>query len=528
METYARTVDIRNQVDPNAKSYLIPEEWKADIDQRMVVDYMAANRYFAENNPDLQQEIERILEQSPSDYYESLVQTWRSHHEFFETYLEPIVVSLRDYEADELSPSIIDLITEAYCTSVEVDNVTLAHSAAIKKFVEKHGRALAEKYGEDFDDFVAQYLSTSTYFSYYTAKNLVVSLDDNASAEDMRMLAQEFHGNDPVIMGHRLNDLQKRYRHTIPARIRSAYQQEDHEPTKPGHISDEDWIQIIALRNCVRFDNIEEYMIATNLEGASGYVLRKLIAAYLVGTGIIDSRDGIYDYDDSEIIKGLDTLKKRNESFSFRIKPKVQYGITCSAACATMVEARLREATPNDTVERVYASASNSAFIPGQHYSHLAAEMISRGIDVTLVHSLQDKFKVGSLGQELFKQLRAEYDTGLERFAELGGEEESGVDMSASLLRSILMEGKPIILAGQSIAGDYYHSVLLMGLSDDGYQVVDPLIGRPAIWTEQQVMQFSDTDIGRWMIIVNGGLGRKSITRFFTNQLRLRESEGTM
>ncbi len=529
MENYERVINVRNQIDPTAKVSLIPDEWKPDIDQRMVVDYMAANRYVAENNPDLQTEIETILGQSPVEYYGNLVQTWHRHHEFFECHLEPLVTRIKDYDANELTPKIIDLLIDAYKTSVTIDNATLAYSSAIKRFVEKHSIELADKYSEDFDDFMAQYLNTATYFSYYTAKNLIISLDKDSSKDDLISLAQEFHGGDSLVMQYRLANLQAKYGYTIPARMESVYRKEGQEPSKPAHISNEDWVQIVALRKCVSFDNIEEYMIATNLEGASGYVLRKILAQHLVDASLIDHRDGIYDYNDDEIIDGLQQLRKRNERlFSWNIQPKVQHAITCSAACATMIESYLQHGQPTNEVERTYAVASDSSYIPGQHYSHLAAEMTARGIDVTLTHSLADRFQKGLLEQHLFERLKSEYDAGLDRLSNLGAEEQSGVPISAASLKSLLQEGKSIILAGQSKEGDYYHSVLLCGLSSEGFVVIDPLVGKPAVWTDRQVIRFADTDIGKWMIVVNGKLDQKAVSRFLADQLRTGESGAIM
>lgn len=521
MNEYKRVIDIRNEVNPYAKSMIIPEEWKPNIDQLMVVDYMNANRYYAEHSPTLQEDIEQTMHQEPEVFYQNIVNAWQAHHEFFERHLEVLMVKQKDYTYSELSPTMIDLLIDQYKKATIIDEETMVYSASIKKYVSHHSEILAHNLGMTIEDFTSQFLRTSTYFGYYTAKNLIYVLEQTEDNAEKDSLAMEFHGGDPDIMKHRHQLLAQKYKNRIPNRILQTYEQDEIELIKPNEVSDTDWREIVALRKCVEFDNIEEYMIAINLEGASGYILRKMIAKHLVDAGIIDERSGIYDYSDEETILGLQELKNQNSnSYTRQVEAKVQHGITCSAACATMAESVVFGRKPTNQVESMYASASGSKYIPGQHYSYMAAEMLGRGLDVTIVHELETHFKRGFMSGDLFSKLNDEYNAGLALYhRDSAAEELNGQTINSIYVTKLLERGDTIILAGQNRVNEYYHSVFIVGKNGDKFVVIDPFYGNFNEWSQSELESFSETDIGKWLIAVSGKLSDRESRRYYHTEL---------
>lgn len=505
MENYKRIISAECG-DSTLKSRLIPPEWKPDIDQRLVVDYMAANRYYAENNPQLSKEITVLSETNPTDFYTGLVDAWLAHHAFFESELEPLVEHYKDLDEHELTPQDVSVLAILFNKTIEVDSRTLAYSAAIKSNVAFNASRLASKYGITKEAFISEYLRTETFFSYYTKKNLRYIVDiDEGLIPNSEILAKEFHAGDVTIMESRLQQLRVKYEKVPKDKLLQRLTSVVPEPVRAEGVSENDWDEIMAIRRALLFDNLEEYMIANNLEGVSGYILRKIVSTILSDAKLIDTRPLIYDYDNSEILKGLEELmQNRSESFEKKIKPKQQAGLTCSAACATMIENYVLKSPLDDSIEHLYANKSNSKYMEGQHYSLLAAEMNRRGINVSLVHENSELFKQNGLSKGLFDNLMAEYSEGLSQCRSLGVSEKRDLQINPAYMFERLQEGKIIMLAGQIWNSSILHSVLVTGIKNSrDFVIIDPIQGKKEIWTAVELDRFSNTSIGKWLMVID-------------------------
>jgi hypothetical protein len=490
MEKYNRII-----TPSSSKAEFIPAEYKVDIDKNLVDDYMQANRYYAENNPELSSRIESIAQLSPEFFYSGLVDAWKNHHNFFEATLQPEM----ELMGQPTNPSEDELVAlaEAYKKTIKVDADTLVFSAAIKSHINMHANNIASKYGIDSNKFIMDYLQVESFFVYFDRRSLSHLVDaENSTTAEFEEYVNEFHGQDLEIALGRLALVREKYSFLELSEALSMLDREIQTPTKPEWISEEDWGHVMFLRQTLAFDNMEEYMISYNLEGFSGYLLRKWITSLLVNNRILDIREGIYAYDDVEIIEGLETMRNLQNK---EIKPKRQYGLTCTAACAAMVEAFSREVEPTDEIERLYDKAATSKFTDGQHYSKIASLLAERGVSVELRHELEGRFRQGELPKRLFDQLMEEYLEGIDACKKAGVKETNGGIIDSKTVENILREGKVIILAGQLQSG-LYHSVLIVGMKNSKFRLIDPLYGSYRTWRSREVEKFSTTDIGKWLL----------------------------
>lgn len=112
----------------NIKSKIIPEEWKANIDEIMETQLFNANRYYAESNPNISSLMNDELYNSPQVFLERLINRWKWHNSYYELLLEPAYLSLVRNSQIELSPKEIDELIKVYTTSCLVDETTLVMS----------------------------------------------------------------------------------------------------------------------------------------------------------------------------------------------------------------------------------------------------------------------------------------------------------------------------------------------------------------------------------------------------------------
>lgn len=503
------------QREKTLKSVIIPSLWKDDIDATIEKELVGANRYFAEANPHLSEIVERRSLIPPQEFFQELCARWNWHNEFYENLLEPALPLLLEPNVFRLTPRQIAILRDAYMTGSLVDQATLVVSAAIKKHVSYWIGCLPEcKCLSDEDLGVFLSLPTTPYPVQYVIDHIsyLISMRERDGAMDRKeQLVRQYHASDEEIFNGRMR--------------RFAYLAEyDASDLKKsiGDLRYEDtrWIKhfylglerprIKAMMQSLAYDNNEEKQIARELIGISGFVLRKEVLRYLVETKILPAGSGIYQYQDTNIEAAMGKLiAYRKDVMDRQVTPFSQHGLTCSAACLTMIAAHFGLAKLSEEFEEEVVEASKSNLTIGQHYSGVAAKAVSLGLEIVLVHSASQMFDNSQrwLPAGLFESLMTEYRSYLK---EIEGHWLARIECNARLapedLRSYLEDGYLVMVAGV-ISGEILHSILLTGYNSEGYLVIDPIGGRKRQMRDRELGTFMDTKIGRWIMAIRPDQG---------------------
>jgi hypothetical protein len=263
--------------------------------------------------------------------------------------------------------------------------------------------------------------------------------------------------------------------------------------------------RIKALARSLEYDNCEEKGIGQKLIGVSGFVLRKSILHYLQVTKILPGDTGIYDHHDEIVIGGLNKLLAyRNEVCNRHVIPFRQSGLTCTAACLTMIASHFNLVERREKFEMEVAEASKSKIAIGQHYSGVASKAVELGLEVVLAHSSPTLFDNTShwIPANIFTSLVAEYNSYLSIVVNNPLlRVEKGATIDAQNLKQYIKDGYLVIVAGL-IGNDTLHSQLLVGYNQNGFIVVDPLIGKSQQKSKHSVESFMQTPIGSWIMAV--------------------------
>ncbi|MFA6475949.1 MAG: hypothetical protein WCV68_00885 [Candidatus Paceibacterota bacterium] len=490
------------------KSVIIPSSWKDDIDATLERELVGANRYFAEANPRLSEIVERRSLIPPQEFFQELCARWNWHNEFYENLLEPALPLLLEPNVFRLTPKRIEILRDAYMAGSLVDQATLVVSAAIKKHVSYWMGCLPEcKCLSDEDLGVFLSLPATPYPVQYVIDHisyLISMREGNDATSEREQLIRQYHAGDEEIFSGRM----RRFAYLVEDDV-FALKRRTEELT----YEDTRWVKhfylglerprIRAMMQSLAYDNNEEKQIARELVGISGFVLRKEVLRYLVETKILPAGSGIYQYQDSDIEAALNKLiTYRRDVMDRQVAPFGQHGLTCSAACLTMVAAHFGLAELSEGFEEEVAEASKSNITIGQHYSGVAVKAVSLGLETVLVHSAPQMFDNSQkwLPAELFESLMNEYRSYLEK---IKGHRLARVECNARLtpedIRSYLEDGYLVMVAGV-ISGGILHSILLTGYNSGGYLVIDPIGGRKRQMRERELASFMDTKIGRWIM----------------------------
>lgn len=490
------------------KASIIPALWKDNIDYIIESELVGANRSLVDANPHLSAIVERYARIPPQTFFQELRSRWNWHNEFYENLLEPALPLLLEPNIFSITPKQLICLRDAYMIGSLVDQATLVISAAIKKHIIYWLGCLPEcKFLSTEDVNVLLSLPTTPYPVQYIIDHIsyIIAIKEKAGVLNRKeLLIKQYHAGDQEIFNGRM----RRFRYLANYDISILKKRID-----TLNFKDTQWVKhfylglerprIRAIMQSIGYDNNQEKQIARELIGISGFIIRKEVLRYLAETKILPTGSGIYHYRDAIVETALNKLIiYRRAVMDRQVTPFSQHGLTCSAACLTMIAAHFGFADLSEKFEDEVVAASKSDLISGQHYSAVAAKAVSLGMEVILVHSSPLIFDNSQkwLPRDLFESLMAEYEYYLEK---LKNHRLSKVEFGASLgpeaLKGYLEEGYLVMVAGV-ISGEVLHAILLTGYNADGYITIDPLGGIRRIMTNHELARFMNTKIGRWII----------------------------
>ena len=500
----------------NIKSKIIPSDMKKNIDEILERQLFNANRYYAESNPNISQLISEELINIPEVFLKRLIDRWNWHNSYYENLLEPAFPTIIRNKNLELSPMEIENLIKIYSTSCSVDETTLVMSGAIKKYLD-YNCGLISTIDENMKiEESNRFLITppvETYFAQYQIDHLyyiyLLKFDNSKSNEFKKYLLNKYHANDNEIFESRFL---KRYKDYINSEITPKQILSD---IKKYTISDEYKIKHFyftlehpdrkAIRDIIIYDNLDEKLIASNLIGISGFMLRRKILEYLNESSILPNNGYIYEYNKETIIKALKILQdKRSVEMDKDVRIYKQRGDTCAIACMMMALEYfgvMEKANWYD--EKRYYRIYGSKYMSGTPFSALAFHFAKNGLDTSLYHEELNLFNnnKGALSKENFQFAMSEYTEMLDRAKMTGANIVNGIKINSQLIRKKLEKGNIVIVAGE-ISGAY-HAILISGYSDDKFIVCDPLFKTKQIKTQEELDAFMNTSIGKWFISVN-------------------------
>ena len=500
----------------NIKSKIIPSDMKKNIDEILERQLFNANRYYAESNPNISQLISEELINIPEVFLKRLIDRWNWHNSYYENLLEPAFPTIIRNKNLELSPMEIENLIKIYSTSCSVDETTLVMSGAIKKYLD-YNCGLISTIDENMKiEESNRFLITppvETYFAQYQIDHLyyiyLLKFDNSKSNEFRKYLLNKYHANDNEIFEARFS---KRYKDYINSEITPKQILSD---IKKYTISDEYKIKHFyftlehpdrkAIRDIIIYDNLDEKLIASNLIGISGFMLRRKILEYLNESRILPNNGYIYEYNKETVIKALKILQdKRSLEMDKDVRIYKQRGDTCAIACMMMALEYfgvMEKANWDD--EKRYYRIYGSKYMSGTPFSALAFHFAKNGLDTSLYHEELNLFNnnKGALSKKIFQFAMSEYTEMLDRAKMTGANIINGIKINSQLIRKKLEKGNIVIVAGE-IPGAY-HAILISGYSDGKFIVCDPLFKTKQIKTQEELDAFMNTSIGKWFISVN-------------------------
>ncbi|MGM9834394.1 MAG: C39 family peptidase [Bacilli bacterium] len=507
----------------NIKSKIIPNIMKKNIDEILEQQLFNANRYYAESNPNISQLMNKELLNAPEIFLKRLIDRWDWHNSYYEVLLEPAFLDLIRNDNIELSPNEIENLVKIYSTSCVVDEATLVMSGAIKKYLD-YNCGFISTADENMKLEESSHLlitpPVETYFAQYQIDHLyyiyLLKFDNSKSDEFKKYLLNKYHANDTEIFESRFL---KRFKNYLDSTITAKRLLDD---IKKYSISDEYKIKHFyftlehpdrkAIRDIIIYDNLNEKLIASNLIGISGFLLRRKILEYLNESKILPNNGYIYEYN-KEIIIGA--LKKLQSERKIKMEKKVrlykQRGDTCAIACMMMALEYfgvMEKANWYD--ERRYYRIYGSKYMSGTPFSALAFHFSKNGLDTTLYHEDLTLFNndKGALSKENFQFAMSEYKEILDRAKLMGTNVVNGIKINSQLIRKELEKGNLAIVAGEIPGG--YHAILISGYDDNKFIVCDPLFKTKQLKAKEELDEFMNTSIGKWFISVNNNSKNKN------------------
>ncbi len=500
----------------NIKSKIIPNTMKKNIDEILEQQLFNANRYYAESNPNISQLMSNELLNGPEVFLKKLIDRWNWHNSYYEKLLEPAFSDIVRNDNMELSPNEIENLIKIYSTSCAVDEATLVMSGAIKKYLDYNCRFISttdENMKLEESNHLLITPPVETYFAQYQIDHLyyiyLLKFENNKSNEFKKYLLNKYHANDVEIFESRFS---KRFKNYLDSTITAKQLLDD---IKKYSISDEYKIKHFyftlehpdrkAIRDIIVFDNLNEKLIASNLIGISGFLLRRKILEYLNESMILPNNGYIYEYNKETIIASLEKLQsERTLKMEKNVRLYKQRGDTCAIACMMMaLEYFHIMEKANWYDERRYYKIYGSKYMSGTPFSALAFHFSKNGLDTTLYHEDLNLFNndKGVLSKEDFQFAMSEYKEMLDRAKLTGTNVVNGIKINSQLIRKELTKGNLVIVAGEIPGG--YHAILISGYDDNKFIVCDPLFKAKQLKTAEELDEFMDTSIGKWFISVN-------------------------
>jgi len=493
----------------NYKREIIPEEWKADIDEIIARELHGANRAFAQLNEKVVHGIDIESKKQPDSFYRDLIERWGWHDVFYENLLEPAVGLIIEKKHTELAPLQVEAISECYKTASLVDQATLIVSAASKKNVENwiDGEGATLMSPEE-----RQLLLTIPHESFwiqYHVDHLDYILAKKGKSPNLetieKNLLEKYHANDELIFSGRMKKFKEYDEMDQEAieRVKESMLMDDDHKIRHRYLTLER-PRLKSIRDILEFDNIEEYAILKKLVGISGFVLRKKVLEYLSDAKILKKANSIYEFPDQVIIDGLTKLLGyRNELLIKNVVPfRQSTRETCSVACFMMAMHYFKKMDLYHEIEKAEYDKFKSNIIPGSHLSGIAAEAGKAGLESVLMHTEPDLFKnEGMFNSEVFSRLMEEYRAHLTEAERWGTQVLSDVTITTDTIKQYLQNNYLVLVSGK-LGQSSLHTILATGYNAEGLIVCDPLKGNSKVERKEYIDYFMKTPIGSWVLAI--------------------------
>ena len=185
------------------------------------------------------------------------------------------------------------------------------------------------------------------------------------------------------------------------------------------------------------------------------------------------------------------------------IKSYQQRGNTCAIVCMLMV-LEYYDFIPeiNKYYENKYYRIYKSKYMEGTPLGALAWHFAKNGLDTEIVHSNKEIFNndKGFIDKSIYDNLMEEYKTFLRQAERVGARIHNGIDLNPNLIKEKLELGYLVILAGE--VDKALHTVLISKYKNNMYVISNPLYKEKQLWSEEKIIKYMDTEIGRWGIFV--------------------------
>lgn len=186
------------------------------------------------------------------------------------------------------------------------------------------------------------------------------------------------------------------------------------------------------------------------------------------------------------------------------VKPYKQKGDTCAIVCMLMVLEYYKKIEKiNWYEERRLYRIYGSKYMNGTPFSAIAYHMSKNGLTTTIYHEDNNLFNNNKniMDKNLFDLAMNEYKEYLTYAKKEGTRILNGIKIDVNILKEELKKGSLIILAGS--IKNIYHAILLTGYDNENFNVCDPLYKTKQTRTYDEIEQFMNTDIGKWLIAIN-------------------------
>lgn len=495
------------------KKEIIPSDMKPIIDEILEEQLLNANRNYAEENKEIFELIDRFILVPPTTYIQELKARWNWHNKFYEDNLEPAYRELMSTNLEELTPSQVQELIDVYNTCLNVDKVTMITSCGIKKHLDYWLDKISIESEEITKDDAAVMLLTPAEESFYAKYQIdhlkYVILKKQASSEKdnwKEYLLNQYHANDETIFKSRyirdfsskesldienIMDIINSYTLKYDYKVKQQYFMLEHPYRK-------------AFNDIIKYDNVDEKLLAFKLIGISGFLYRKKILEYLNDSNILKNDGFIYAFSDQTVLESLNRLKYKADYQMIKNVPKyTQNADTCAIVCMLSAMKYYNCIDKiNSQTEFKYFNKYRSQVLLGTPFSAVAYELAKNNLNVELIHSEKSIFinKHHSMPDYLFSSGMREYKEHMEKAQKEGAKVTNGVDINYDYIINKLKQNHLIMLAGNS--GAFLHAILLCGYRDDNIIAFDPLIGRNKTFNKTTLLNYMDTNIGRWCITI--------------------------
>lgn len=495
------------------KREIIPTDMKPIIDGVLEEQLLNANRNYAEDNKEIFELIDSFILIPPTIYLKELKERWLWHNKFYEDGLEVAYKELITSNLDELTPSQVKELIAVYNTCLNVDKVTMITSCGIKKHLDYWLDKISivnEDYNVNDSQFMLLTPPIEPFYVQYQIDHLkyivLTKSNDSESVKWEKYLLNQYHANDEIIFKSRFKrDFESKTELSIEelVKIINSYKISQDYKTKHYYLMLEHPYRK-AFNEIIKYDNVDEKLLAFQLIGISGFLYRKKILEYLNESRILKNNGYIYEFSDKTVLEGLEKLHERSEHRMIKNVPKyTQNADTCAIVC--MLSAMKYYGCISDINSKnefSYFKKYRSRVLIGTPFSAVAYELAKNDLDVELVHSEPNIFtnKRHYLPKYLFDKGMAEYQKYIDLAKEVNVKVNNGIDIDYDFIIDQLKNNKLVMLAGNS--GNYLHAILLCGYDEENIIAFDPLKGGNITLNPIALFQYMNTGIGRWCITI--------------------------